>query len=363
VAARWSREADVLLARLYQEGAPLRAMSERLGRSEDAIVARRRALAIARRDGAWSAKHDALIVAAARAGLPASAVSAALGIRADRVRRRRAKLVGARAAPSRYRAADDAEIARVFGGGGDLAALSERLGRSPEALRLRARALGVSAAPSRRRWTPAEDDALRAGYRNGCSCQQIAERIGGARSAAAVAARARKLGLSTYGRSWSIGDDERLRALLQTGITLDAVALTLVRSPDAVRQRARRLAVAMPPSTVRGRTGKPWTADEDAVLRAHAAANPILLASALGRSANAVRARMRALALTERRQRSPHDRVPRPGELSPGERAVLSRELLADPEPARMLTVARRLRRPPAAIRSHLEELRQPHAA
>jgi hypothetical protein len=363
VAARWSREADVLLARLYREGEPLRAMSERLGRSDDAIVARRRALGIARRDGGWSAEHDAFIVAASRAGLPASVVSAMLGIPADRVRRRRAKLVGARAAPSRYRAADDADIARVFGSGGDLAALSERLGRSPEALRLRARALGVSAAPSRRRWTPAEDDALRAGYRNGCGCQQIAERIGGTRSAAAVAARARKLGLSTYGRFWSTGDDERLRGLLQAGITLDAVALTLVRSPDAVRQRAHKLAVATPPSTVRGRTGKPWTPDEDAVLRAHAAANPILLASALARSANAVRARMRALALTARRQRSPHDRVPRADELSPGELAVLSRELLADPEPARTLTVARRLRRSPAEIRRHLEELRQSHAA
>lgn len=290
----------MLLARLYREGEPLRAMSEQLGRSEDAIVARRRALGIARRDGGWSAEHDALIVAASRAGLPASVVSAMLGIPADRVRRRRAKLVGARPAPSRYRAADDADIARVFASGGDLAALSERLGRSPDALRLRARALGVSAVPSRRRWTPAEDDALRAGYRNGCSCQQIAERIGGTRSAAAVAARARKLGLSTYGRCWSTGDDERLRGLLQAEVTLDAVALTLVR------------------------------------------------------------ARMRALALTARRQRSPHDRVPRPGELSPGELAVLSRELLADPEPARTLTVARRLRRPPAEIRSRL---RTPRAA
>jgi hypothetical protein len=360
---RWSREDDVLLARLYREGEPLRAMSERLGRSEDAIVARRRALAIARRDAAWPAKHDALVVAAARAGLPASAVAAMLGLPADRVRRRRAKLVGARTAPSRYRPADDAEIVRVFATGGDLEGLSERLGRSPEALRLRARALGVAVAEGRRRWTAAEDDALRAGYRSGRSCQQIAERLGDTRSAAAVAARARKLGLSTYGRSWSSGDDERLRALLQSATTLDAIALTLVRSPDAVRQRARKLAVAMPASTVRARTGKPWTDDEDAVLRTHGDANPILLAAALGRSANAVRARMRALALTARRRRSPHDRVPRPGALSPGELAVLSRELLADAEPARMLTVARRLRRPPAAIRRHVRELRHPHAA
>jgi hypothetical protein len=363
MAARWSREDDVLLARLYGEGEPLRTMSERLGRSEDAIVARRRALTIARRDGGWSAAQDALIVAASRAGLPASAVSAALGIPADRVRRRRSKLVGARAAASRYRAADDAAIAHVFSVGGDLAALSESLGRSPGALRARARALGVSTARSRRRWTPAEDDALRAGYRDGCSCRHIAERIGGTRSAAAIAARARKLGLSTYGRSWSTGDDEWLRLLLQSGMTLDAVALTVVRSPDAVRQRARKLAVAMPPTTVGRRTGQRWTPDEDAVLRAHVAANPIVLASTLGRSANAVRARMRALALTARRQRSPHDRVPRPGKLSPGELAVLSRELLAHPEPARMLTVARRLRRPPAAIRRHLDEVRQSHAA
>ncbi|MEA2241617.1 MAG: hypothetical protein QOD24_1173 [Solirubrobacteraceae bacterium] len=353
----------MLLARLYGDGEPLRRMSERLGRSEDAIVARRRALGIARRDGGWSAARDALIVAATRAGLPASAVAVALGIPADRVRRRRATLVGARAAASRYDAADDAAIAHVFSVGGDLAVLCERLGRSPEALRLRARTLGAYAAPRRRRWTHAEDDALRAGYREGCSCRQIAERLHGARSVAAVAARARKLGLSTYGRCWSPSDDERLRVLLQTGMTLDAVALTLVRSPEAVRQRARKLAVAMPPTPVRRRTRRPWTTREDAVLRAHAAANPSVLASALGRSAGAVRARMRELALVAGRQRTPHYRVPRPAALSPGELGVLSRELFADPHAARVLTVARRLGRPSAVIRRHLEELHQRRAA
>ena len=40
MAVRWNREDDVLLARLYREGEPLRAMSERLGRSDDAIVAK-----------------------------------------------------------------------------------------------------------------------------------------------------------------------------------------------------------------------------------------------------------------------------------------------------------------------------------
>jgi hypothetical protein len=38
---------------------------------------------------------------------------------------------------------------------------------------------------------------------------------------------------------------------------------------------------------------------------------------------------------------------------------VLSRELLDDPEPARVLAVARRLRRPPAAIREYLLSVRQ----
>jgi hypothetical protein len=363
VAARWRSEDDALLERLYGEGEPVRRIAERLGRSEDAVVARRRALAIARRDGGWSAPQDALILAAARGGLPASAVAAAMGMAPDRVRRRRARLVGARKAPPRYDAADDAAIVDALAASADLHALGERLGRSPEALRLRARKLGVHDPPGRRRWTAAEDDALRAGYRDGHSCRQIAERIGGGRSVAAVAARARKLGLSTYGRCWSPGDDERLRILVQRRVGLDAAALTLARTPEAVRQRARKLGLAPPRSAARGRTGEPWTAREDAVLHAHHAAHPIALASALGRSDSAVHARMRALAINAQRQRTPHHPVPRPRELSPGERAVLTRELLGAPEPARVLAVARRLGRSAAAIRRYVEELQREHAA
>lgn len=363
MSARWRSEDDALLKRLYGEGEPVRRIAERLGRSEDAIVARRRALAIARRDSGWSASQDALILAAARGGLSASAVAGAMGIGADRVRRRRARLVGTRTAAPRYDAAADAAIVDALAAGADLGALGERLGRSPEALRLRARKLGVHDPPARPRWTPAEDDALRAGYRDGHSCQQIAERIGRDRSVAAVAARARKLGLSTYGRSWSAGDDERLRVLVQSRMALDAAALTLMRTPEAVRQRARKLGLAPPPTVARGRTGEPWTAREDAVLHAYHAAHPIALATALGRSDSAVHARMRALAIIAQRQRTPHHPVPRLRELSPGELAVLSRELLVDPEPARVLAVARRLGRSPAAIRRYVEELQRERAA
>jgi len=363
VAARWSRDDDALLERLYGDGEPVRLIAERLHRSEDAIVARRRALGIAGRDRGWSSSRDALVVAAARAGLPASVVAASLRMPADRVRRRRARLVGSRPAARRYDATEDAAIADALGTGGDLDALAERLGRSPEALRLRARALGVYAAPRRRRWTPVEDDALRAGYRDGCSCRQIAERMGGGRTPTAVAARARKLGLSTYGRCWSADEDERLRNLLRTGMTLDAVALTLVRSPEAVRQRARKLSLVVPQATTppMRRGGERWTAHEDELLRSNATAAPIVLAAVLGRSDGAVRARMRSLSLVAQRQRSPHYPIPRPRELSPGELALLSRELVGDPEPAaaRMLAVARRLRRPPAAIREHLLSVRQ----
>jgi hypothetical protein len=144
-------------------------------------------------------------------------------------------------------------------------------------------------------------------------------------------------------------------------MTLDAVALALVRSPEAVRQRARKLTlvVPQPPTARRRRAGEQWTAREDALLQANVTANPIVLAAVLGRTDGAVRARMRSLALVAQRQRSPHYPVPRPSELSPGELALLSRELLADPEPARVLAVARRLRRPPAAIRKHLRSVRR----
>lgn len=349
VGARWKPEDDAALAELYATGVPIARIGVLLGRTAGAVTNRRKVLGIVDRRGRWSAAQDAVIVAAAAAGLPASAVAAHLGVPSERVRRRRAHLVSTRERPRRYGAEEDAEIRRVFQAGGEIAALSRTLGRSADALRLRARELGVHRPVPRRRWAAKEDDALRAGYAAGMSCAQIAASALPGRTAGAVGARATKLGLANYARRWTADDDRVLRTLTIAATPIEDAALRLVRTPEALRQRARQLKLGPLPAGRHPRACAPWTAAEDAVLRERADSNPALLSRLLGRSDLAVRYRLQELELHRARGRSPHYPVPETGGLTPGQRGVALRTLAASD--TAKLQIARRLQITPGHLR------------
>jgi hypothetical protein len=185
------------------------------------------------------------------------------------------------------------------------------------------------------------------------SCREIARELP-ERTPAAVAARARKLGLATHGRLWTPADDERLRVLAARH-RLDELARRLGRTPDAVRQRAARLGLALREEHRLPRGGAPWTAAEDDLLRLHAGLNPAVLGQLLGRSDRAVTIRLSKLGLRTGRERSPHHAVPRLGDLTPGERALLARELRAG-NPRRLRTVAGRLGLPSSALVARLPD-------
>lgn len=67
---RWTAREDALLTRHYRAGAAVRHIADALGRSEDAVNARRRALRLTtrRRPAPWSPCEDALLRAATGAG-------------------------------------------------------------------------------------------------------------------------------------------------------------------------------------------------------------------------------------------------------------------------------------------------------
>jgi len=349
MATRWRADEDERLRRLYADGAPLAVIASQTGRSEDAVNARRVALGLERRRTVgWSPLADAVLREAARAGLPSTLIAEKLRRPVDQVRVRRQALGLGRAAAPRYSVADDAAIRARWKTGGSLEELARRLGRSPDAVLLRARQLGLHHPPRRRRWDRLEDSIVREGYSDGLTCEEIAQRLP-ERTPTAVAARARRLGLPTYARRWT-ADEEHLLARTLSQRPVDDAARRFGRTPEAIRRRARRLGlVALAPPRGR-RAGTRWTAEDDALLRLHAALNPAQLAPLLGRSDHAVARRLRRLGLREGRERSPHHPTPANGGLTPGERALLDRELHVRGDRA-LFELERRLERTAAELR------------
>lgn len=352
MARRWSTAEDRILSGLYPEGVPIRALAQQLGRSEDAVSERRRALGLPARPRSrpWTAREDELVRAAAAAAVPAAALASRLGRDAEQVRRRRRALLGSSLRPRPYTPAEDDGIRACWLADGDVQRLAFEMGRSAGSIRLRAQTLGVHRPARRRRWHGYEDAAVRDGYARGLTCREIASELPG-RSGAAVAARAAKLGLATYGRAWTARDDRNLQTLVQEGLALERAAQILARTPDALRARARKLGLEVPRSNRSHQSGRRWTHAEDEQLRLHAGLNPATLAGLLERSPEAITQRLRRIGLRETRERSPHHPVPSRNGLTPGERMTVMRELRTG-GPRRPLALAQRLGRAPAEIRA-----------
>jgi hypothetical protein len=349
---RWSPQEDRALRGLYDEGGSLRVIAERVGRSQNAVSERRRALGIAPRPRIrpWSPVEDELLRAGSARGLSAAVIAAKLGRAAEQVRRRRRALLGSARTPVAFTAAEDHAIAANWNSGDDADALARQLGRSAGSLRLRAQKLGLYRPEPRRRWRAYEDAAVRDGYERGLTCARIAAELPG-RSVAAVAARAAKLGLATYARAWTRREDGSLRQMARDGMDLERAAQLLARTPEALRARARKLGVAPPRAARTGRTGQRWTAGEDELLRLHGALNPAALAELLDRSPEGITQRLRRLGLRAGAERSPHHLMPARRGLTPGQRAAVVRELRSG-GPGREFALAGRLGVEAAAVRS-----------
>lgn len=348
--ARWSEHDDSRLGEWYVDGVPVATIARRLGRSPDAVDARRRALDLpARRPRSrrWSPAQDALLRASAEAGVPAAALAERLGLPLETVRRRRRELAPVHQRAKPYAAEEDAALRDAIVGGRALRELASQLGRTEGALRTRARALGLLPKGSRRRWTQRDDELLREGYERGLTCTAVARvMLRNARTAGAVAARARRLGLASYARAWTPEEEESLRRLARGGASLYAAAERHGRTPDAIRRRALKHGVEFSrqsPSTA----GRRWTEREDALLRDFSSLHPVRLSRLLGRSDRAVLHRIRALGLANG---SPHRLPSTASGVTAGELRLIAQEC-SDAGPRRVLALARRLGRHPGEVR------------
>jgi hypothetical protein len=347
---RWTRQQDATLARRYRAGVPRQRIAAALGRSPDAVDARRRALGIPARPRTrpWSRAADDLVRAADAAGLPLAEVARRLGRPSGAVRWRRHALGLQRRGAHAWTPAEDQALGRAWPRGGELARLGRRLGRSPAALRLRAVKLGLVQPPHRRRWQPDEDRRLRTGYAQGLTCAAIAAHLPG-RTAGAVAARASRLGLANYARRWTRQEEAQLLRLAEHSTCLEQAAGILVRTPQALRIRARRLGT-WPPPTHRPPRRRRWTAADDQLLTGRANLHSARLAVLLGRSEEAVRRRLAALGLRRGRGRSPHHAIAARPRLTPAQQRLLAREYR--PGNGRVLvSLANRLGLPPGAVK------------
>lgn len=281
---RWTAAENSVLRALYADGIPVRLIAARLGRSEAAVSERRRAVGMpARRLGRpWSPREDDLVLAGAARGLPATALTKVLGRSAEELQRRKRTLTGTRQERTAFSPAEDAVLAREWRSASP-EELAARLSRSAAVVRARARKLGLYQPPQRFRWTPEEDAIVREGYAQARGCRQISDQLRG-RSPAAVSTRAGKLGLVVHARGWNSREDRLLADLCRAGMEPARIATRLGRTPDALRARARRLGVPLPASRQIGQRGRHWSAADDALLRAHHAQNPAVAAELLART-------------------------------------------------------------------------------
>jgi hypothetical protein len=124
VAPRWTADEDRALRALCGTRRPVNDIAAPLGRSPDAVTARRRQIGIAARSRAWTTREDALLRAAAASGVPATWVARRLSRTPDAVRWRQRALVGHSSSAVPYTRAEDDAIRQCFAAGGDVAPLA-----------------------------------------------------------------------------------------------------------------------------------------------------------------------------------------------------------------------------------------------
>ena len=154
-------------------------------------------------------------------------------------------------------------------------------------------------ASKRRRWSAAEDAALRAARAAGEEYRAVAERLG--RSLMAVQRRMWVLGLTEDTCPWSAAEDRILAEAWARGETGRAIAAVLGRSHWGVLARARLLGLTAPGR----RRRRPFRAFEIAYIRARAAQGMTTaeIARRLRRDATSIRdaAGTHAIALPQRK--------------------------------------------------------------
>ena len=177
------------------------------------------------------------------------------------------------------------------------AAIAADLGRTAAAVYARAGLLGLTegTAPP---WTAWEDAQLRAGYGQGVPVAQLAVLIG--RPASGVLTRASNHGLShaNHPPDWTAAELARALELAESGILYRAIRARMVEEGFPARSKQGLASTLRKAGYGRG-WGRPWTAEEDALLR-HLYAHGLPVRPAmtrLGRTPSAIRYRVGEIGL------------------------------------------------------------------
>lgn len=239
----WTPETDRLIADLRRKDRlSLREVALRVGRSTAATSVRLRKLGVTIQDRReWTGDEILRLRAAIDAGNTIRAIADDLDRGECSVRW---KLEDLGLKPGRMRLWTPAEDARVAGAvdPADLARVAAEIGRSPASVRSRRRSLGVLV---RKPWDDAEDAELRRLVEAGGSVRSISAAMG--RPASSVSVRARRLDLSfaSEPQAWLACEEDCLRELagaLGVGPAgVQAMARRTGRSARAVKARLKAL--------------------------------------------------------------------------------------------------------------------------
>ncbi|QOT74538.1 hypothetical protein H5V43_21955 (plasmid) [Sphingobium fuliginis] len=191
---------------------------------------------------------------------------------------------------------DDEELTRRYGENAT-AAIASDLGRSCAAVYARASLLGLSEG-NPPLWTAWEDAQLVEGYRRGVPVRQIATLIG--RSMGGVSSRACARGLvhANQPPGWSPSETRRALELGEAGHRYARIVEILVSEGFPCRS-SRSFGLAVRKLGYGRGWGRPWTAEEDALLtQAYATGTSLTpLRQQLGRTAGSLRHRAEYLKL------------------------------------------------------------------
>jgi hypothetical protein len=166
--------------------------------------------------------------------------------------------------------------------------LAQHLGRTVAALHTRASNLGMSRYADARPWTAADDRRLRRLKREAAPPGEMARAL--RRTKNDVVERMRELGLARTMPGWTEAEDDALRSMIGS-VDRDEIAARLGRTRNAVNARVVTLGIAPPRS-------RPWTARESATLCRLYGTMPVAeVAKRLDRSVDAVSSRAAVLDL------------------------------------------------------------------
>lgn len=244
----WSATEDAILRAAAAAGLPDGVVALRFGRSDEQVRRRRREIVGPRTSPrAYGVDEDERLRACWVDGGDVERLARELGRTAGSVRLRAQSLgVHHPQLRPRWRTDEDTILRDGYEHALSCAQIAEQLPRRTVwAVAARAGKLGI--ATYARLWSPVDDQRLRVLSAEGLALVSIAQALG--RTPHAVIVRARKLGVrlpqqgkaSRAGRRWTAAEDQALRA--NAPLNPAVLARALGRSPAAVTQRLRRLGI------------------------------------------------------------------------------------------------------------------------